>query len=118
VAAVLHAPRRWIIRKARRLPFVIRLSRKKYICSRTALRRWLASRLSYTRALGGSARYRWYRQNSALAYGTARFSARNAYSAEVRAPGESAATAQLILKRIRHCAGQRMQQHDSSGSPR
>ncbi|MGH7933612.1 MAG: helix-turn-helix domain-containing protein [Candidatus Binataceae bacterium] len=49
VAAALHVPRRWIIRKARRLPFVIRLSRKKYVCSRTALRRWLASRPSYTK---------------------------------------------------------------------
>jgi hypothetical protein len=49
VAAALHVPRRWIIRKARRLPFVIRLSRKKYVCSRTALRRWLASRPSYAK---------------------------------------------------------------------
>jgi hypothetical protein len=43
-----YVPRRWIIRKARRLPFVIRLSRKKYVCSRIALQRWLASRPSYT----------------------------------------------------------------------
>ena len=49
VAAALHVPRRWIIRKARRLPFVIRLSRKKYVCSRIALQRWLASRHSYTK---------------------------------------------------------------------
>jgi hypothetical protein len=49
VAAALHVPRRWIIRKARRLPFVIRLSRKKYVCSRSALQRWLASRPSYTK---------------------------------------------------------------------
>lgn len=44
VAAALHVPRSWIIRRARRLPFVIRLSRKKFVCSRTALQRWLASR--------------------------------------------------------------------------
>ncbi len=44
IAAVLHVPRRWIIRRARKLPFVRQMSRKKYACSRIRLRQWLASR--------------------------------------------------------------------------
>lgn len=44
IADILHAPRRWIIRKARRLPFVKQMSRKKYVCSRIRMRQWLASR--------------------------------------------------------------------------
>jgi hypothetical protein len=43
VCVALHVRRQWIIRKARRLPFVKRLSRKKSICSKLLLRRWLAS---------------------------------------------------------------------------
>ena len=43
VAAVLHVRRQWLIRKARKYPFVKRLSRKKYVCSRLRLIRWLAS---------------------------------------------------------------------------
>ncbi len=45
VAAVLHVERAWLVRKARtrRYPFIRRLSRKKYCCSRILLRRWLAS---------------------------------------------------------------------------
>jgi hypothetical protein len=43
VCIALHVRRQWIIRKARRLPFVKRLSRKKSICSKLLLRRWLAS---------------------------------------------------------------------------
>jgi hypothetical protein len=45
IAEILHVPRRWIIRKARRLPFVKQMSRKKYVCSRIRMRQWLASRL-------------------------------------------------------------------------
>ena len=44
VAGILGKPRRWIIRNAARLPFVTRVSRKHYICSRLALRRWLGTR--------------------------------------------------------------------------
>jgi hypothetical protein len=44
IARILGKPRRWIIRNASRLPFVTRVSRKHYVCSRTVLRRWLASR--------------------------------------------------------------------------
>ena len=44
VAGILGKPRRWIIRNAARLPFVTRVSRKHYVCSRIALRRWLATR--------------------------------------------------------------------------
>lgn len=44
VATILGKPRSWIIRRAGILPFVTRLSRKHYICSRIALRRWLANR--------------------------------------------------------------------------
>jgi hypothetical protein len=44
IAAVLHVPRRWIIRHTRKLPFVRQMSRKKYVCSRVRLRQWLASR--------------------------------------------------------------------------
>lgn len=44
VAGVIGKPRSWIIRNAARLPFVTRVSRKHYVCSRIALRRWLASR--------------------------------------------------------------------------
>lgn len=50
VAGILGKPRRWIIRNASRLPFVTRVSRKHYVCSRIVLRRWLASR---PRALKG-----------------------------------------------------------------
>jgi hypothetical protein len=44
VASILRKPRRWVIRHAARLPFVIRISRKHFICSKLALRRWLAAR--------------------------------------------------------------------------
>jgi len=44
VATILGKPRSWIIRRAGALPFVTRLSRKHYICSRIALKRWLATR--------------------------------------------------------------------------
>lgn len=44
IAAALHVPRQWIVRRARKLPFVRKLSRKKYACSRIRLRQWLASR--------------------------------------------------------------------------
>ena len=50
VAGILGKPRRWIIQNAARLPFVTRVSRKHYVCSRIVLRRWLASR---PRALKG-----------------------------------------------------------------
>ncbi len=44
VVGVIRKPRRWIIRNAASLPFVIRVSRKHFVCSRSALARWLASR--------------------------------------------------------------------------
>jgi hypothetical protein len=44
VAGIIGKPRRWIIQNAANLPFVTRLSRKHYVCSRIALRRWLATR--------------------------------------------------------------------------
>ena len=50
VAGILGKPRRWIIQNAASLPFVTRVSRKHYVCSRIVLRRWLASR---PRALEG-----------------------------------------------------------------
>ncbi len=50
VAGILGKPRRWIIQNAASLPFVTRVSRKHYVCSRIVLRRWLASR---PRALKG-----------------------------------------------------------------
>ena len=43
-AAALHMERRRLIREARRYPFIRRLSRKNWICSRSIMRRWLASR--------------------------------------------------------------------------
>jgi hypothetical protein len=50
VAGIIGKPRRWIIQNAANLPFVTRVSRKHYVCSRIVLRRWLASR---PRALKG-----------------------------------------------------------------
>jgi len=44
VADILGKPRRWIIQNAASLPFVTRVSRKHYVCSRIVLRRWLATR--------------------------------------------------------------------------
>ena len=44
VAAIIGKSRRWIIRNAAALPFVTRLTRKHYICSKAALQRWIASR--------------------------------------------------------------------------
>ena len=44
VAGVIGKPRRWIIRNAASLPFVIRVSRKHFVCSKCSLARWLASR--------------------------------------------------------------------------
>ena len=44
VAGILGKPRRWIIQNAARLPFVTRVSRKHYVCSKIVLRRWLATR--------------------------------------------------------------------------
>ncbi len=43
LAAVLHVTRQWIVRRARKLPFVKHISRKKYVCSRILFRRWLAT---------------------------------------------------------------------------
>jgi hypothetical protein len=43
VATVLHVRRQWLIRKVGKYPFVKRLSRKKYVCSRLRLIQWLAS---------------------------------------------------------------------------
>ena len=43
VAAVLHVTRQWIVRRARKLPFLKHISRKKYVCSRILFRRWLAA---------------------------------------------------------------------------
>jgi hypothetical protein len=50
VVEIIGRDRRWIIRNAANLPFVTRISRKHYVCSRVALRRWLATR---PRALKG-----------------------------------------------------------------
>ncbi len=50
VVEIIGKERRWIIRNAADLPFVTRISRKHYVCSRIALRRWLATR---PRALKG-----------------------------------------------------------------
>ena len=44
VAAIIGKPRRWIIRNAADLPFVTRVTRKHFICSKVALQRWIASR--------------------------------------------------------------------------
>jgi hypothetical protein len=44
VAGIIFRPRRWIIRNAAKLPFVTRVSRKHYVCSRIAVQRWLATR--------------------------------------------------------------------------
>lgn len=44
VATIIGKPRRWIIENAANLPFVMRVSRKHFVCSRIGLRRWLASR--------------------------------------------------------------------------
>jgi len=44
VAGIIGKPRRWIVLNAASLPFVTRVSRKHYVCSRIALRRWLATR--------------------------------------------------------------------------
>ena len=44
VVEIIGKERRWIIRNAADLPFVTRISRKHYVCSRIALRRWLATR--------------------------------------------------------------------------
>jgi hypothetical protein len=44
IARVIGKERRWITRNAANLPFVIRILRKNYVCSRIAFRRWLASR--------------------------------------------------------------------------
>jgi hypothetical protein len=44
VATIIGKPRRWIIDNAANLPFVMRVSRKHFVCSRIGLRRWLASR--------------------------------------------------------------------------
>jgi hypothetical protein len=44
IARLIGKDRRWITRNAAKLPFVIRLSRKNFVCSRVAFRRWLATR--------------------------------------------------------------------------
>jgi len=44
LARVLGKDRAAILRKARDWPFVIRVSRKNYVCSKSGFRRWLASR--------------------------------------------------------------------------
>ena len=42
--AILHQTPEWIRRHAKRLSFVRRISRKKFLCSETGLNRWLANR--------------------------------------------------------------------------
>jgi len=44
IARLIGKDRRWITRNAANLPFVIRLSRKNFVCSRVAFTRWLATR--------------------------------------------------------------------------
>src|SRR5262245_3358229 len=39
VARIIGKPRRWIIRNAANLPFVTRISRKHYVCSKVGLKR-------------------------------------------------------------------------------
>jgi hypothetical protein len=43
-AALLQQTPEWIRRHAKRLSFVKRVSRKKFLCSETGLNRWLATR--------------------------------------------------------------------------
>lgn len=43
-ALLIHKPRRWIIENARRLPWVVRVSRKTFLCSEAGIRKWLATR--------------------------------------------------------------------------
>jgi hypothetical protein len=43
-AEVLQQTPEWIRRHAKRLPFVRRISRKRFLCSETGLNRWLANR--------------------------------------------------------------------------
>jgi hypothetical protein len=43
-AALIHQTPEWIRRHAKRLPFVKRISRKKFLVSEQALNRWLANR--------------------------------------------------------------------------
>lgn len=45
--ALLHQPRHWLSRNARRLPFVIKLSPKKIIVDESALRAWLAAHAAH-----------------------------------------------------------------------
>jgi hypothetical protein len=42
VAVLIGKSRRWIIRNAKILPFVIRTSHKQYSCSKLLLRKWIA----------------------------------------------------------------------------
>jgi len=44
IARLIGKDRRWMTRNAANLPFVIRLSRKNFVCSRVAFKRWLATR--------------------------------------------------------------------------
>lgn len=44
IAKAIGKQKRWITRNATTLPFVIRLSRKNYICSKSAFMRWLGTR--------------------------------------------------------------------------
>jgi hypothetical protein len=44
IAKAIGKERRWITRNAATLPFVIRLSRKNYVCSKSGFMRWLNSR--------------------------------------------------------------------------
>jgi hypothetical protein len=42
VAVLIGKSRRWIIRNAKVLPFVLRTSHKQYSCSKLLLRKWIA----------------------------------------------------------------------------
>jgi len=45
-AELLKQPRRWLSRNARRLPFVKRISARRFVCSRSGILKWLATRKS------------------------------------------------------------------------
>jgi hypothetical protein len=43
-AELLKQPRRWLARNAQRLPFVRRISPRRFVCSRNGIIKWLATR--------------------------------------------------------------------------
>jgi hypothetical protein len=43
-AALLKQSRRWLARNCQRLPFVKRVSERRFICSKNGLEKWLAAR--------------------------------------------------------------------------